>query len=412
MRKPLTALSCLWLIIPLAQGSVRASEIVAVSGEPMDAGPASRSGCPSFQRAEYVAPPAPRAAPKLVQEPAPKPSAPPQTRQGAQQPGAHGQPAEYAAAPPAHTIAPVPAEGMHCGTDSGPGVVSGVSQAMIGDLVGAAFACRVLGGVRFCDPIVEHGPYKIAECESPLPQDRVYFNFNFYDDVRTLGVLGVTPKSDVYRETFGLEKAFGDGAFSIGVRAPLIQNDAPAGINVDDFGDMTLILKFAPIHDCQEGRVLATGLAVTVPTGPGIFVSDGTTSRTLHDTILQPWVGAALAAGDTGLYVTGFSSVAIPTDSEDVTFWFNDLGVGYVIDTGGLSTWITAVTPTVEAHVNTPLDHKNSDSLILGINLVDLVAGVHVTLKQDCTFTLGAATSLSGPRPYDVEMIAQLAMHY
>ena len=50
-------------------------------------------------------------------------------------------------------------------------------------------------------------------------------------------------------------------------------------------------------------------------------------------------------------YVQGFTSIAVPTDSVVVTALFNDIGVGYYLYRGDGERFITALIPTVEAHV-------------------------------------------------------------
>ena len=58
--------------------------------------------------------------------------------------------------------------------------------------------------------------------------------------------------------------------------------------------------------------------------------------------------------GFSAAYVHGFSSVAFATQSHDVTFMSNDVGVGYRIYQAGGPALLSTVTPTVEAHVTTP----------------------------------------------------------
>src|SRR5262249_42311373 len=50
------------------------------------------------------------------------------------------------------------------------------------------------------------GPYKIAENESPRPQDRVFLSYNYFNDTST--AFSGLPHSDLHRETFGFEKTF------------------------------------------------------------------------------------------------------------------------------------------------------------------------------------------------------------
>src|SRR5439155_3110097 len=95
--------------------------------------------------------------------------------------------------------------------------------------------------------------YKMADDNSPQPRDRVFLDFNFYDNVgagvaRRLGIdlHGV----DIYRENFGFEKTFFDNSASIGLRLPLNtlsseSNTAGMGGTDTDIGDLTTIFKYA-----------------------------------------------------------------------------------------------------------------------------------------------------------------------
>ena len=65
---------------------------------------------------------------------------------------------------------------------------------------------------------------KISENQSPAPQDRVFYSFNFFADVNQHLNQKFEASVDglkVYREVFGLEKTFKDGDGSFGVRFPI-----------------------------------------------------------------------------------------------------------------------------------------------------------------------------------------------
>src|SRR5262245_17857877 len=94
-----------------------------------------------------------------------------------------------------------------------------------------------------------HGMFKVAENQSPAPEDRVYVTYNYYTGLRrpnnghpgprtdtqtttgngqlatiTTPNPGVPPpRVDLHHETFGFEKTFFGGSTSIGVRAPIFQ---------------------------------------------------------------------------------------------------------------------------------------------------------------------------------------------
>jgi hypothetical protein len=274
-----------------------------------------------------------------------------------------------------------------------------------------------------------HGDFKVAEDESPRPEDRVYFNYNYYSNVTgpasafgvpqtetvnttingrpatvTTLIPGVaSPRTELHREVAGFEKTFLGGDASVEVRAPVVEQTGAEAIGGSDFGDMTVVLKYAFVNDRVSGDVLSAGLALTVPTGPGLPLPDG---GTLRSTLLQPWAGYLWNLDR--FYVEGFTSLVVPTDMRDVMLVFNDVGVGYALYRGGADRLITAVVPTVEAHVTTPLNHRNDTSAVVVPDLVVLTAGSHFEIGRDATLSVGVAAPVTGPRAFDVEALVQL----
>jgi hypothetical protein len=272
--------------------------------------------------------------------------------------------------------------------------------------------------------IPTEGAFKIAENESPRPQDRVFLTYNFYDNLtgpasvpsiatvsRTVGattfttatlVPPATLPTDVHREVLGFEKTFLDGNASFGLRAPLFEQEGDGSFGHGDVGDLTLILKYALINDHVGGDVLSVGLALTAPTGPAV----STVAGNVHDVLLQPYLGYIWNQGP--FYVQGFSSLVVPTDSRDVTLLFNDVGLNYVLYRGAPGQAVSFIIPLVEAHVTTPLDNRSADAPIVAPDLVVLTGGVHVGLGCRSILSLGVATPVTGPRAFDVEALAQL----
>ncbi len=228
------------------------------------------------------------------------------------------------------------------------------------------------------------GDFKVAENESPRPADRVFFDYNYYSNVTGPGTSSSVPhldtttttingnpakvstltpgvpnlRIDLHREVVGFEKTFLGGDASIEMRAPVVEQVGPDAIGGSDFGDVTVVLKYAFLNDRVSGDVLSAGLAVTIPTGPGIPLPGGD----LHSTLLQPWAGYLWNFDR--FYIMGFSSLAVPTDSRDLTLLFNDIGAGYKLYQAEGARFISAIIPTLEAHVTTPLNHRDDTSPI------------------------------------------------
>ncbi|WP_406700942.1 hypothetical protein V5E97_19310 [Singulisphaera sp. Ch08] len=178
--------------------------------------------------------------------------------------------------------------------------------------------------------------FKIADNQTPMPVDRITYSFNFFDDVNgAINKRFNVPLSQIqaYRHVFGFEKTFFDKNASFGMRLPLntltanspIRNLGPTSTSL---GDLTAFVKYALWIDREKGRVLSTGLAVTMPTGPATF-GGANYLRGLHYTNLQPFLGAQWTWGD--LYAINFTSIDVPTSSRDVTIIYQDFSLGYFL---------------------------------------------------------------------------------
>ncbi|MBY0232862.1 MAG: hypothetical protein K2W96_26570, partial [Gemmataceae bacterium] len=295
------------------------------------------------------------------------------------------------------------------GGEGGSSSLNNGAPTMIGDLGsrGVGLSDRfVSGGVvlnRRVRPLVNAGAFKIAENESPRPIDRVFLTYNYFDDVNTFG--SRRGDLDVHRQVIGFERTFLDGDASFGARLPFLQAN---GGGIDGVGDLTLVSKFAFVNNRRTGDIVSGGLVLTLPTGRDVRLVDGSNLQSL---LFQPWVGGILNSDD--FYVHGFSSLIIPTESRDATLWSNDIGVGYRLYQDRNAA-LSAIIPTLEAHLLTPLSKRGADRVLNGTALVGvpdqliLTAGVHFGLYDRAFLTLGAATPVTGPRLFNVEGIVQL----
>jgi hypothetical protein len=261
---------------------------------------------------------------------------------------------------------------------------------------------------RILVPLLARGSFKVADNESPRPQDRVFFNFNYFNHVNE-GPGGPTGM-DVYRYTIGFEKTFLGGDASVEMRLPLVSFGGDGTISEHGIGDLTVIGKYAFINNRENGDVVSAGLAVTAPTGANNL--NAGLPVAFHDTLLQPFVGYLFNLDR--LYIHGFTELVVPTDSQDALLLFNDIGVGYWIfrnrQGGGLA---SGVAPTFEAHVTTPLDHRGLDATSgLGVpDWVSLTGGLHVMVGR-LEMGVAVGTPVTGPRPYHLEVLAQLNFHF
>ena len=98
----------------------------------------------------------------------------------------------------------------------------------------------------------------------------------------------------------------------------------------------------------------------------------------------------------------GFNSTSVPIDASDVTFMSNDVGLGYWFYRGAGS--LRGVVPTVEIHVNTPFDHRNTGPIIMGDQLT-LTAGSYFLFSHA---VFGGAVGIPLVGPNQIEALASI----
>jgi len=257
-------------------------------------------------------------------------------------------------------------------------------------------------------PVANAGAFKIADNESPRPLNRVFINYNYFNNVNGSINTGLS-RFDLHRETIGFERAFLNGNVSFGMRLPFIQLTNNSIVEDNQVGDLTLIGKYAFINDPDTGNILSGGLVITTPTGEDFVTATG---DTIHSTLLQPFLGYIFNLSDS-LYLHGFSSLSVPTDSDDVTLLFNDIGLGYWLYRSQTDGLVSAVVPTAELHVNTPLNQRGSQASPVGFpDVVNITAGSYVVFRRGSTLGLALATPLTGPQPFDVEVLVNFNLRY
>lgn len=280
--------------------------------------------------------------------------------------------------------------------------------------------------------------FKIADNMSPRPQDRVFFTFNYFQNLN-YAVNGriQAPVADlaVYRYIMGFEKTFWDGNASIGLRDSINTLSAKSpvpglgGTNTA-MGDLTFFSKFVLWQNWENsaqpanpvlplttgpanGGLVSGGLAVTMPTGPGSFAG-APASKSFRDAQLQPFLGYFFSRGN--LYFQGFEAINVPLDARDVTMLFTDVGLGYYFyRSPEPESWLSAAAATFEVHVNDPLNHRHPFALndLAGTaDVVDLTYGTNFMIKNRSLLSLALVSPISGPRPFNVEAVALLNVYF
>jgi hypothetical protein len=268
------------------------------------------------------------------------------------------------------------------------------------------------------------GRVKIAENNSPLPRDRVFHNFSYFDNVSL-----VSSGVNVNRFIPGFEKTFFDGIASVEMRFPfattldsVIIADGVTDTSNLEFGNIGIPLKVLIYQN--PSLAFSAGLQVSLPTADDTHVqlANGTPLvRLENDSVhLMPFVGLLLTPDDrlfmqgfvqvdadtrgSSVSVTNFAGGLVPVGRlDDVTFLYVDLGMGYWLHRSNSSRGLTGIAPTLEVHFNSSLgDSPSLDSGPLriaspggGVDIVNLVLGTMFEWSQNTTLTLGFATPLS-----------------
>jgi hypothetical protein len=263
------------------------------------------------------------------------------------------------------------------------------------------------------------GTSKLAENCSPLPRDRVYFNYSMFDDTPLLA-----SGQDVHRFSPGFEKTFWDELMSVEMRFPFAATINPdlvmtdGGIAADDdvvFGNISTIFK-ALLYQ-NDVWAFSTGLQITAPTAPSLNVSliDGTRIVSIENEAvhLMPFVGALYTPNDR-FFTQAFlqfdadangNPVAVNPRIQglttigrlnDATFLYADFNVGYWMYRSE-ETALTGFAPSIELHYNTSLESSEflaSEGFVVGGNLqqisnLNLTMGCYFEFAEDNTFVLG-----------------------
>ena len=278
------------------------------------------------------------------------------------------------------------------------------------------------------------GRLKIAENTSPIPRDRVFFNFSYFDNV-PLSQSGVNVK----RFTPGFEKTLLGGMVSFELRVPFASTleseiiaDGITGNDVE-LGNMFMAFKVLLLE--RESWIVSAGLSMTVPTADDLTVSlaNGTNllgieNQSVH---LMPFLGGLWQFND-GTFVQGFMQVDVdlngnpvsvnqgnglrPLESaHDATFFYFDIAFGKYINRCNRyrAPNIRAMIPTVEFHYTRSLDQADvlrSGAFVIGedkedIQLLNMVLGNTFRLvnNNDITVAYGVPIGSGMDQQFDGE---------
>lgn len=275
------------------------------------------------------------------------------------------------------------------------------------------------------------GFVKLSENVSPLPRDRVYFNYSYFHNA-LIGDI----RNDVNRFTPGIEKTFADGWTSIEVRTPFaatvastqtIDPSDPCGL-VDaqdvEFGNMSVIFK--SVIALGSTWALTGGMQVMLPTADDVVVlgspgGPAVVRVTNQSTRLMPFTGFIWAPNETFfsqsllqidtaangnptyLATPGQTGLDYVGQLEYPTFMYLSFSAGYWAYKSN-ATRLTGFAPIMEVHVNQAFqasDVIQSSQYRLGTNygvmsLVNGLVGCNFEWGKRSTMTFAYVTPFGG----------------
>ena len=275
------------------------------------------------------------------------------------------------------------------------------------------------------------GFVKLTENVSPLPRDRVYFNYSYFHNA----LIG-DARNDVNRFTPGFEKTFADGWTSIEVRTPFAATVAntqtldpadPCGIGdaqAVEFGNMSVIFK--SVIALGRSWAWTGGMQVMAPTAGDVVVNAAAGGpavvRVTNQSVrLMPfmagiwapndvWFSQALLQVDTAangnpafLAVPGQTTLQPVGQLEYPTFMYLSFGTGYWAYRSDHSR-LTGIAPIAEVHVNQAMqgsDVIQGDTYRLGadygvVSLVNGLVGCNFEWGDRSTLTFAYVTPFGG----------------
>ena len=268
------------------------------------------------------------------------------------------------------------------------------------------------------------GLTKISEGNSPLPRDRVIFDYDYFERTPL-----TANRLDVRRFSPGFEKTFFNQSASVEVRFPFastLSTDVNVGgitnATGTEFGDINITLKALLFQG--RGVYLTSGLGIAVPTASDVHVRSATGSdliRVNNDAvILTPYVAALFVPNDRlfgqAWLQFGFDANGNPVEVSNSMGGMTTVGrlnaqtlaqidtqVGYwVYRSAESSTWLRGVAPFVELHFNSTLgkgDVVPAAGFQVGdigghIDELNLTAGVLSQVRDNLTVALGVVSPL------------------
>lgn len=285
----------------------------------------------------------------------------------------------------------------------------------------------------------------ISENNRPLPTDRVFFNYNGFNNAVTTTFLttGTVLDSDLNRYTMGFEKTFFNGWSSVELRLPLVSSvdiQSPANVvNNGNVGNLTLIFKQLLLQ--TDDTAIAAGLGLGLPTGDSLEGRSDVTDFGLENqaTYLLPYIGGMRTIGENG-FLTAFTQIDIAASGDEFnvagqgtlgklnapTFARFDLGGGFWLIRDADLAYMNGLALVTEFHYLTTLSDADeiisngatNDFALAGadnrVDYLNLTTGVHWQITSLTNFRVSGVFPLRADpdRQFDSEVQVSLNRNF
>jgi hypothetical protein len=325
--------------------------------------------------------------------------------------------------------------------DSGEGSGNGVN--VMGPAGMSSADTPLAGGVR---------RLKIAENDNTLPQDRIFFLYNHFQDAALIEdatfIPGVQRSVSLDRYTIGFEKTFRDGLWAYELRMPFgcgyDYRSAQFASAAGQIGNLSVVLKRLLYK--SDTTVAAVGLCVDTPTGSDATGTGQGVEYTIHNqaTFLMPYLGILRTPTDR-LFYQCFLQVDVPTNGDridyvdtvgagsgsfgtlnDQTLMYADLAVGYWLSRNPNADWVTGLASALELHYTTTVQdadivngsasgrYFSFGNFSNRVDVLDLTVGLHAELTGNTLCRVAGVVPLRADddRLFNAEVQVQLERRF
>jgi len=231
--------------------------------------------------------------------------------------------------------------------------------------------------------------FKIADNNSPLPDQRGLTSFNYF-------AAPFEQTGRFYKGTGGFEFAGWNRRASIDLRAGLGLYTADDDSNSAFATNPSAVVKVLFLE--SESFKASGGLGISFPNGD---TPDGATAT---DFVFSPFIGWVWASPASPWFLHGFEQFDVTTNDDSYRLQ-SDVGVGYLVRRNDPTRLITAFAPTVELHLYTPFDSSPGGDRegLPSDHVLNATLGMTMYFGPADSLAFGFGAPLLGGRHYEWE---------